>query len=113
MAAYGITAARPPAILIADMPPSLASQQRENRKNPRVIVLPLRSAAVGSGSVTGVLTSLVTALQTPDAIAALEKLDRKGLQRWWSWLRFLELKPNFFGFGLNLNAAIEEALLPR
>jgi hypothetical protein len=55
------------------------------------------------------LDRLVSALTDPTAMAALESPDEESrLRRFCGWVaRYAELKPTFFGFGVNLNAVFE------
>jgi hypothetical protein len=103
-----------PALIVSDLSPSIALQHRKRVRAARTIVLPLVSRGdSASGMVADVLRPLVEALRSDDAVKALTELNREELARWWSWLKYLELKPSFCGFGLNLNALIDDTVLRR
>lgn len=94
-----------PAILITDTVPSADGQEEENFKR---ILFPLAKQYVKAGTVSDFLKNLAETLRHPDAKEALEGLSEEKFVKSWGWiLTCFELKPNFMGVGLNLNALID------
>ncbi len=107
--AYGLEAAAPiPALLISDLAPADALQHPDMRSNANTIIFPLGRKGSGTKNLPGLLEKITSALRDDDAIAALKKADKSALRKYWGWLRFLELKPNFMGFGMNLNRVLDK-----
>lgn len=109
-ATYGIKVTKLPALLLTNISPSAASQDASSSKDVRAIVISLERRYDHAGSISQLLRKIVETLKEPEAMEALEKLDRSKIERRWGWLRMLELKPNFCGFGVNLNAVVDEVL---
>ena len=101
-----------PALLVSDTAPRLLLGEPAKLNAAKLILIPLRPFRdKGSGAIVDLLRDLVAALKDDDAVSALQRLDRSVIKSKWGWLsRYLELKPNFMGFGLNLNAVLEESL---
>lgn len=95
----------PPALIVSNRP-LLSLDDPETRQGAKIIGLNVSGA---EGSLPDLLDRLVGALADPDAMAALENPnDDTRLRRFWGWVaRYAELRPTFFGFGINLNAVLE------
>ena len=107
--AYGLETTAPiPALLISDLPPTNALQHPEMRSNANTIIFPLGRKGSGVKDLPGFLEKITTALRDDDAVGALKKADKRAINEKWGWLRFLELKPNFIGFGADLNKVLEK-----
>jgi hypothetical protein len=101
----------PPALVVTDtaprvletVPPGAASEIKI-----RTMVFPLRKLRREPGRVTDFLAMLAKSLRNDEAIKALDRSQFEEVRSFWGWLRFFELKPNFCGIGINLNAVFEE-----
>jgi hypothetical protein len=93
----------PPALIVSNRPLQ-SLDDPEALKDAKIISLNISGA---EGSLPNLLDSLVEALTDANAMAALEDpKEETRLKRFWGWVaRYAELKPTFFGFGINLNAA--------
>lgn len=100
----------PPALLVSNRPLLSLDDPSGAPQGAKIIALNVSGA---EGSLPGLLEKLVGALADPGAMAALENPDEESrLKRFWGWVaRYAELKPTFFGFGINLNAVIERLAL--
>ena len=109
--AYGIRRlAAFPALLVSDVSPSAILAHPELIPSASSVVLPLQSVSRQTGSLANFLRDLTETLHDDQAIKALRDSDRTEIHRRWGWLKRLELKPNFCGFGLNLNQVIDDVL---
>ena len=98
-----------PALLITDTPPSEIREDRTRVESAKMLLMPLSKRYVRAGSITDILKELVSAIKKPEAFEALQTLDEQGMKtHWCRLLSYFELKPSFFGFGLNVNKIIEE-----
>ncbi len=98
-----------PALLIADTPPMEIREDKERILEAKMILLPLAPEYRRLGSITDFLRKVAQSVQDPEAFDALNALDRTGIERKWRWLsQYLILKPNFHGFGVDLNQIIED-----
>jgi hypothetical protein len=95
----------PPALIVSNRP-LRSLDDPEALKDAKIISLNISGA---EGSLPDLLDRLVSALRDPNAMAALENPNEETrLRRFWGWVaRYGELKPTFFGFGINLNAVLE------
>lgn len=96
-----------PALVVSDTTPFDALRRPRGSTIPTTIVIPLRIRGDAKGSVRDVLSGLAGALRNNDP-KALRALDKSKLEKNWGWLRWLELKPNFWGVGLNVNEIVED-----
>jgi hypothetical protein len=76
----------------------------------KTITISLKPYSNKPGEITKLLIKLSNSLKEDDPQDSLENLDRSKIERRWGWLRSLELKPNFCGFGINFNEIIDELL---
>lgn len=98
-----------PAILVTDTPPHDLRHNDASVPKARIALFPLASLAGRPGDVTAFLKLLCETVRSPESFEALERLDRQGTRRRWGWVtRYLELKPNFFGFGVDIDAMIDD-----
>ena len=99
-----------PALLIADRHPE-EIKVIDGEINAKVMLFPLEEKYLRPGSVSAFLRELCFALKSEEANKVLERLDKSGIQKQWGWInKYFELKPNFFGFGINVNGILEDAL---
>lgn len=101
-----------PALLVSDTAPKLLLTEPAKLRAAKLILLPLAPFRTKPpGSVIELLRHLVAALRDDNAVTALKSLEPGALRKGWGWLsKYVELKPNFMGFGVNLNAALDDAL---
>ena len=100
-----------PALIITDTAPTKIGEGSERLKKAELIVIPLENQYTQHGSITRILKEVASTLRDKEAIDSLESLDKSRIKRKWGWLRYFELKPNFAGFGINVNQILEDALL--
>lgn len=79
-------------------------------EDEKIIILPLKRFVNKDMTIIEFFRTLSASLNSEDAMTALVAQDECEVKRYWDWLRFLELKPNFFGFGVNLNSIIDNFL---
>ena len=105
---------RRPGILVSDTAPRLLLSEPAKLRAAKLIYMPLASFRERpSASLSDLLRQLVAALRDPDADRALSGLEPGAFSRVWGWLaRFVELKPNFMGFGVNLNEMLDRVARP-
>jgi len=102
---------RLPALLIADTPPKDVKENDPRMEKVKMVLLPLAEQYVRPGSVTDLLRSVARTVKDPNALKSLEVLDKRRIERHWGWLnRYAELKPNFMGFGVNINAILGDIM---
>jgi hypothetical protein len=100
---------RLPALLITDTPPTDINEDRSRLENAKMVVLHLWEHYQGHGAVTDVLRKLALTVKEPNAFKSLQALDKEKIKKYWGWLTsYLELKPSFFGFGVNINAILDD-----
>lgn len=98
-----------PALLITDIAPADLQEDPDRLGQTKTILLPLGERYREATSIVPTLRKVVEAIKDPQAIASLENPYENSLEGYWGWLpRYFELKPNFFGFGVNLNSMIED-----
>ena len=103
-----------PGLLITDTSVSELQEDPDAAKRAKLILISLAERYRQPGSVTQILRHVSVAVRDPEAMRALEREDVEAIRRHWSWIpRYLELKPSFCGFGVNLNAIIEDQVMPR
>lgn len=97
-----------PALLITDEPPH--EDKRDHfKREAKMILLPLSEQYRRPGSITDILKEVARAVRDPEAFQSLQNLDPGRLERHWGWLsHYFIIKPSFFGFGIDLNAVIED-----
>lgn len=102
-----------PALLISDTAPKLLLEESAKLRAAKLILIPLAPfRSKPPGSITEMLRDLVSALRDEDALRALEQLEPGTLQKGWGWFsEYSDLKPNFMGFGVNVNAVLDDLLL--
>ena len=100
-----------PALLVTNVSPSLALSDADKLKEAKVLLLPLGGIYQERKTITEFLTDLLKALKSEDALKSLEKLDTSSLKKGWGWLRrYVEMKPGFFGFNVNLNKVLNDVI---
>lgn len=104
---WGALYATPPALVVTDRVPIYGDPSSEGR----MIEFELTNRfARDQFSIVPLLQKLVRALNDPEAMRVLERdtVEPGSLRRFWGWVaEYTELKPNFMGFGVNLNAIIK------
>jgi len=99
-----------PAIVVTDALPT-AVEQREGLDQARVMVFPLRQIYERHKDISIFFEKLLRVLHSSEASAALEKLDKAKIEKYWSWISdYVELKPGFFGFNADLGKMISALL---
>lgn len=99
----------PPALLVTNIPPAEIEDDRQKLEKAKVILLPLGPRYMRPGSITNVLRELASSLHSTDAMNALQTLDRPEIENRWGWItRYFDLRPNFMGFGVNINQVIDD-----
>jgi hypothetical protein len=102
-----------PAVVVTDALPT-AVEARNGLDHARVMVFPLRRIYEKDKDISIFFEKLLKALHSPDASAALEKLDTANIEKYWSWLSdYVELKPGFFGFNADVGKMISALLEKR
>jgi hypothetical protein len=101
-----------PALLISDTAPVFLLEEDAKLRAAKLILIPLASFRNRPpGSIAELLRHLVIALKDDDAVRALKRLEPGAIKRGWGWLsKYADLKPNFIGFGVNLNAMFDDML---
>lgn len=99
-----------PALLVANKHPE-EIKVKDGGINALVMLFPLDEHYLRPGSVSAFLRELCFALKDKDANRALVKLDEAGIENHWGWInKYFELKPNFYGFGININEILEDMM---
>ncbi len=99
-----------PALAITDTAPAIIGQYPERLVKPKLIVIPLGARDIKRGAITNILKKVATTLRDNEAIDSLESLDKSRILRTWGWIRYIELKPNYYGFGIDINRIIDDTL---
>jgi hypothetical protein len=102
---WGVLAIGSPALVVTDRIPIDAALPA----GARVIDFDLASEYATHDSIVPLLKRLVEALNDSEAMKLLERdtAEPGAVKKLWGWVEeYLELKPNFMGFGLNMNAFI-------
>lgn len=98
-----------PAILVADTPPHKLRLNDQAVRNARIVLFPLASMASRPADLTAFLQTLSATVRSPEAFDSLKRLDKDEVRKRWCWVtRYLELKPSFLGFGVDINAIVED-----
>lgn len=98
-----------PALLITDTPPTEIREDRSIVERAKMVLLPLSKGYARAGSITEVLKELVIVVRSPDAFDSLMELDKEKIRaKWLKLLKYFELKPSFYGFGLDLDKIIRD-----
>lgn len=93
-----------PALLVANKPFWVLDGNDEEMKNSKIMVFPIGWNYIQPEKVTDFLIELAAKLRESND-AGIEKLSKSQ----WKWLKdYISLKPNFFGFGIDLNNIIEK-----
>jgi hypothetical protein len=101
-----------PAILVSNLSPSAMNGKPEAMEAAKIILFPLDRQYLRPSSITNFLQQVAQAAQDTRSFDALESLDEVELERRWGWItEYFDLKPNFFGFGLNLNKVMDRLFL--
>lgn len=96
-----------PALLITDTHPNDISGNPEDLFVARIILLELRPYYEKHKSTIPFLQELIYSLSDTEAFDSLIAKNKSMIVRKWGWLnRYLDLKPNFMGFGININEII-------
>lgn len=100
-----------PGLLVTDTPVSDLQANPDTAASAKVILISLAQRYRRPGSVTDILRHISQAVRDPAAMRALEVKDIDGLRNHWGWIpKYLEMKPSFCGFGVDLDAIIEDQL---
>lgn len=100
-----------PALIVSNRAPSNmdATTGVVSTNGAKVMIFPLSERYVKLGSVTNFLKKLAETIKNRSFDEIAEDIDQKTLKSKWQWITdYMELKPNIFGFGLNLNKIFEE-----
>ncbi len=98
-----------PAILVTDTPPRELRHNDAAVPGARIALFPLASMAARPADLTAFLQVLCATVRSPEAMEDLKRLDKDDARRRWGWItRYLELKPSFFGFGVDIDAMIDD-----
>jgi hypothetical protein len=99
-----------PALIVTDTAPSDVEVQ-SGEINAKIILFSIGEAYLRDGMLSNFLRLLCITLQDTDAFEALEKVKIDAIYKKWGWIPdYFEIKPNFFGFGVNLNKIIENLM---
>ena len=99
-----------PAIVVTDALPA-AVETRDGLEKARVMVFPLRQIYERHKDISVFLTKLLEALHSSDASDALGHLDKSQIEKHWSWLAsYVEIKPTFCGFKLDVGKIIADVV---
>lgn len=98
-----------PAIIVTDTAPAAVQKDSVVRDTARTMVFSLNRRNE-RGQIADILSRIVEALRSEDAITALARADPTAVAERWAWLGMLELKPTFCGFGVNLNEVIRRVI---
>jgi len=102
---------RLPALLIANQLPKDVKNDDPRVEKVKMILLPLDEQYIRPGSVSELLENVARTLRDTDSVKSLQSLDRNRIERHWGWLnRYVELKPSFMGFGVNINEIIDSLI---
>jgi hypothetical protein len=99
---------RLPAILVSDLSPAEAEANPDRRAKAVTVVFPLGGRGSRLKGIPELLEKVVQALHDEQAVEAIRRLDSRTIKERWKWLKYVELKPNFAGMGINLNAIWED-----
>jgi hypothetical protein len=98
-----------PALFVTDTSPAKVEEDRHNLDKAKMMVFPMQARYLRAGDITAFYKDLAITLRDNDAIVALEKLDTNKVREKWNWLdHYVEFKPNFFGFEIQVNKMIED-----
>lgn len=98
-----------PAILVTDTPPHDIRSNEYALRSARIVLFPLAALGERPTQLTAFLAELSRTVRSDEAFEALRRLDRSSIQQRWSWItRYLDIKPNFLGFGVDLDAIIDD-----
>lgn len=100
-----------PAFVISNVPPDrirwgiIGDDDRQ-----KIIFIPLSEYDQSIHRLGDFLQRLVNTLRDPEALEALESKDEAVAENKWLWLNdMITLKPNFYGFGLDINSIIDDS----
>jgi hypothetical protein len=97
-----------PAILVADISPEKILETEENIERAKILVFSLSRVAQSQGGVVEFLIKLADTIREEGALDNFENSNDEKLEGAWGWVRrYVEIKPNFFGFGVNVNALVD------
>lgn len=97
-----------PALMITDTAPSEVEIEA-GEINAQIMYFPLADTYLKEGMLSNFLRQVCTTLQDAESFEDLENMQQDKLDKKWGWVtRYFDLKPNFMGFGINLNAVIED-----
>jgi hypothetical protein len=103
------TGCRLPALLITDTLPRRTPDNEERMRHARVVLLSLPSRDWKPGDTSELLQAVARGVGDPEAFNALQQLDPSRFRSKWGWLtRYFDLKPNFMGFGVDVDQILEE-----
>lgn len=99
-----------PALVVTDALPT-AVETRSGLDQARVMIFPLRQIYEKHQDISIFFGKLLAALNSNEASDALNRLDTSGIEKHWSWMtEYVEMKPGFFGFKLDLGKLITDML---
>lgn len=100
-----------PSLLVTNGPPDRVLQNKDLLDGSKVIIFPLKDTFKEQGTLSGFFNELLETLASEDAIAALEKMEKKSIAKWWRWLnKYSKMEPGFFGFSIDLNAILKDKM---
>jgi hypothetical protein len=99
-----------PALLVTDLAPTEVRVE-DGEINAKILFFPLAQAYLRAGMLSDFLRQLCATLQDAESFEDLENLQAAKIAEKWGWVsRYFELKPNFFGLGVNINAILDDAM---
>ncbi len=97
-----------PALMVTDTAPSEVAVELQDF-DAKILYFPLADTHLREGMLSNFLRQLFATLQDAEAFENLEEMHDDMLNEKWGWVtRYFDLKPNFMGLGINLNAIIED-----
>jgi len=97
-----------PALLISDTTPKILQEQKD--VIPKIIYISLLKQCT-PGTLTNILRQISRSLSDNTGVEALQSLDRSRILEKWGWItKYLDIKPNFFGFGIDLDEIIDSLM---
>lgn len=105
-----------PSLIVSNRPPISMNEHTgiKSMDDAKIMIFPLAEKYVKPGSVTSFLQKLAENIKEKSLDEIENDQDQARLKSKWRWLiEYLELKPNFYGFGINLNKVLEDLFKER